>query len=340
MNWMDTYRSKVVTAEEAVSHIESGQRVFLTGNCSMPVKTLRHVAYNLDDKHLGRWSPAFTRRLSRMATGTVLGTLARVLGEFGGLVHFISLVGTTSDEFIIPAIADVVGFSFSGAKDPKTQLFNFLRDKHLLLVVDNLEHLLKGMDVLPELLACGSGIKILATSREQLNLQAEWVFGVEGFPIPHHLSLENIASNSAAVLFLQRARQLLSELAQMFSERTFRDRLACGLNDANPGFSYFAMFVLGYLGMPRRYHAYPPEFQVLNVMSSAGATILGVGYLIPLVYFIWSMRYGRHASSNPWGVVGLEWETTSPPPTFNFDRPVVVDEPAYDYRPHEEVTVG
>ena len=95
--------------------------------------------------------------------------------------------------------------------------------------------------------------------------------------------------------------------------------------------TFFPQFILGYLGMPRRYHVYPPEFQVLNVMSSAGATILGAGYLIPLIYFIWSMRYGRHASDNPWGVVGLEWETTSPPPTDNFeDTPCVTGGP-YEY---------
>ncbi|PYT36133.1 MAG: cytochrome c oxidase subunit I [Acidobacteria bacterium] len=104
--------------------------------------------------------------------------------------------------------------------------------------------------------------------------------------------------------------------------------------------TFFPQFILGYLGMPRRYHAYPPEFQVLNVMSSAGATILGVGYLIPLIYFIWSMRYGRHASSNPWGVVGLEWETTSPPPTENFETPPVVTRGPYEYSRSEEVADG
>ena len=56
--------------------------------------------------------------------------------------------------------------------------------------------------------------------------------------------------------------------------------------------TFFPQFLLGYLGMPRRYHAYPEEFQVLNVMSSAGASILGVGYVIPMIYFIWSLRYG------------------------------------------------
>jgi cytochrome c oxidase subunit 1 len=99
--------------------------------------------------------------------------------------------------------------------------------------------------------------------------------------------------------------------------------------------TFFPQFMLGYLGMPRRYAFYPPEFQVLNVMSSAGATILGIGYLIPLVYLIWSMRYGPVADDNPWPATGLEWTVPSPPPTENFTEiPVVTEEP-YNYAPEE-----
>jgi cytochrome c oxidase subunit 1 len=99
--------------------------------------------------------------------------------------------------------------------------------------------------------------------------------------------------------------------------------------------TFFPQFILGYLGMPRRYAFYPAEFQVLNVMSSAGATVLGVGYLIPLVYLIWSMRYGPIAEPNPWGATGLEWKTASPPPTENFAEIPVVTEEAYAYAPEE-----
>jgi cytochrome c oxidase subunit 1 len=99
--------------------------------------------------------------------------------------------------------------------------------------------------------------------------------------------------------------------------------------------TFFPQFILGYLGMPRRYAFYPAEFQVLNVMSSAGATVLGVGYLIPLIYLIWSMRYGPIAEPNPWGATGLEWKTASPPPTENFAEIPVVREEAYAYAPEE-----
>src|SRR5687767_3602256 len=104
--------------------------------------------------------------------------------------------------------------------------------------------------------------------------------------------------------------------------------------------TFFPQFILGYLGMPRRYHAYPDEFQVLNVMSSAGASILGVGYVVPMLYFVWSMRYGKAAPPNPWGSTGLEWDTPSPPPTENFAvTPIVRGEP-YQYSPEEVEVVG
>jgi cytochrome c oxidase subunit I len=104
--------------------------------------------------------------------------------------------------------------------------------------------------------------------------------------------------------------------------------------------TFFPQFIAGYLGQPRRYHAYAPEFQVLNVMSTAGASVLGLGFLIPLIYFLWSLKYGKKASANPWGAKGLEWETSSPPPTYNFETTPIVTEEAYAYAKHEEAHVG
>jgi cytochrome c oxidase subunit 1 len=101
--------------------------------------------------------------------------------------------------------------------------------------------------------------------------------------------------------------------------------------------TFFPQFVLGYLGMPRRVHEYVDGFQVLNVMSSAGASILGAGYLLPLGYLLWSLRYGRRAGSNPWHASGLEWQTPSPPSTHNFERPPIVAAEAYDYDPTQPI---
>ena len=101
--------------------------------------------------------------------------------------------------------------------------------------------------------------------------------------------------------------------------------------------TFFPQFILGYLGMPRRYHAYPdePVWQVLHVMSTAGASILALGQALPLFYLVWSLKHGRLAGPNPWMATGLEWQTPSPPPTENFDETPIVTEPPYQYHKME-----
>jgi cytochrome c oxidase subunit 1 len=108
-------------------------------------------------------------------------------------------------------------------------------------------------------------------------------------------------------------------------------RLAAAIIFVGFNLTFFPQYMLGYLGMPRRIAIYSPEFQVLNVMSSAGASVLAVGYAIPLVYLLWSLKYGPIAGPNPWEAKGLEWETASPPPTENFAVIPVVTEEAYAY---------
>ncbi len=104
--------------------------------------------------------------------------------------------------------------------------------------------------------------------------------------------------------------------------------------------TFFPQFILGYMGMPRRYHVYPPEFQVYNVLSSAGASILGLGYIIPFTYFMWSIFYGKKASANPWNATGLEWQMQSPPIPENFEVTPVITHDSYEYSTQEVVQVG
>jgi cytochrome c oxidase subunit 1 len=100
--------------------------------------------------------------------------------------------------------------------------------------------------------------------------------------------------------------------------------------------TFFPQFIVGYLGMPRRYHAYSPEFQIYNVLSTAGASILGVAYIMPLIYLIWSLKHGKRAPQNPWNATGLEWQTTSPPDKHNFHEVPIVTGPPYQYSPEAE----
>lgn len=110
-------------------------------------------------------------------------------------------------------------------------------------------------------------------------------------------------------------------------------RVAALIIFAGFNLTFFPQYLLGYHGMPRRYQIYPDEFHVLNLLSSAGAAVLAVGYLLPLVYLTWSLRKGARAPDNPWQATGLEWMTTSPPPKHNFDVLPDGDREPYDYHP-------
>jgi cytochrome c oxidase subunit I len=95
--------------------------------------------------------------------------------------------------------------------------------------------------------------------------------------------------------------------------------------------TFFPQYILGYMGMPRRYASYSEELQVLNIFSTAGASVLGIGLVLPLVYLTYSIFFGKNAKANPWMLPGLEWRIPSPPPTENFDETPVVTWEAYEF---------
>jgi len=126
--------------------------------------------------------------------------------QFPDGVIFVSLVGIERTESLLPAIADSLGLTFSGNAAPIVQVTNFLRSKNMLVVIDNMEHLIEASSVIGEILARTQHVKMIITSREHLNLQWEWLFEIQGLPIPKEAA-ENITHNSAVKLFLERARQ-------------------------------------------------------------------------------------------------------------------------------------
>jgi predicted ATPase/DNA-binding XRE family transcriptional regulator len=130
-----------------------------------------------------------------------------LVAHFSDGVFFISLAGVGTPESILPAIADVLGLGFSGPADGMVQLTNFLHDKEILLIFDNMEHLLDGRDQVGQILQSTHHIKILVTSREQLHLQWEWLFEVQGLPLPDENDASVLETNSAIQLFVQRAQQ-------------------------------------------------------------------------------------------------------------------------------------
>jgi cytochrome c oxidase subunit 1 len=116
---------------------------------------------------------------------------------------------------------------------------------------------------------------------------------------------------------------------RMYSD--FWSRLAASIIVVGFFFTFIPQFYVGYHGMPRRYPNYPQEFKFLNVLSTAGASVLGIGYLLPAIYLTLSLYFGKKASANPWSATGLEWASPSPPTVHNFETmPVVVCGP-YEY---------
>ena len=144
-------------------------------------------------------------------TRLAIETASHMQDAFADGVYFVPLAPVNTTRFIVPVIADAIGFAFQSASraDPKTQLFSYLKEKQVLLLMDNLEHLLAepGIEVLAELLANAPQVKLLATSRESLGLQDEWVFEVQGLPVPESRYAERSAQNTSVELFLQRARR-------------------------------------------------------------------------------------------------------------------------------------
>jgi predicted ATPase len=152
---------------------------------------------------------------------------------FADRVYFVPLVGISSAEFMTPAIAQAVGLNFAGPTDPRAQLINYLRGKKMLLLLDNLEHLLDGVELVTRVLECAPGLRLLVTSRERLDLRGEWVFEVQGLPVPAHDQVEGLESYGAVDLFLQSARRTWMNFELPVQERPYLARI-CRLVEGMP----------------------------------------------------------------------------------------------------------
>lgn len=170
-------------------------------------------------------------------TRLAIETASRTQDIFAHGVYFVSLASVNAASYIVPMIANTLGFTFQSETrvDPKSQLFSYLKEKQILLLLDNLEQVLSepGIEVLAELLETAPQVKLLTTSRESLMLQGEWVFEVHGLPVPENQGAEGFASETSVELFLQRARR-----AHVEFNATPEDLPAilhiCGLVDGMP----------------------------------------------------------------------------------------------------------
>ncbi|MCK4932088.1 MAG: AAA family ATPase [Candidatus Aminicenantes bacterium] len=148
-------------------------------------------------------------------------------------VFFIPLESLDSPELILSKIANILGFHFSEGIEPKQQIENYLREKEMLLVVDNLEQVISGAIILVNILEASQNVKILATSRERLNLTAEWVFEIHGMTYPEDDSLDEVETYGAVSLFLDRAKRISSDFAPTRNDLRFITQI-CQLVEGAP----------------------------------------------------------------------------------------------------------
>ena len=138
---------------------------------------------------------------------------ANCADQFDNGVYFVTLQPLDSSDLIVSTIAEVLSFRFSPGFDPQQQLLQYLREKALLLVLDNFEHLLDGVELLTELLKAAPRLKLLVTSREVLGLQEEWRYPVSGLQYPETDNVDQPGTYSAVQLFFERARQVRGGLS-------------------------------------------------------------------------------------------------------------------------------
>jgi predicted ATPase/DNA-binding XRE family transcriptional regulator/uncharacterized protein HemY len=148
-------------------------------------------------------------------------------------VRFVPLASLSASELMVPAIADALGLAFQGQIKPRVQLLNYLRDRQMLLVLDNVEHLLDGVELFAEILECAPKINLLITSRERLNLHGEWTFEVQGLPVPPLDQTEQAAEYSAVALFVQSARRAQAGFELSAEEQSSAARI-CQLVEGMP----------------------------------------------------------------------------------------------------------
>ncbi len=141
-------------------------------------------------------------------TRLALQAIADQRPRFAHGVYFVSLTPLNSPDMIASTIASAIELALYGAEDARTQITDYLSDKNLLLLLDNFEHLLDGVDLLIAILEAAPDVKLIITSRERLNVREEWVLSLGGLSFPESQTEASLESYSAVQLFAARARQV------------------------------------------------------------------------------------------------------------------------------------
>ena len=175
----------------------------------LPFQHTEFIGREVEKKQLAKQLREATCRLLTIVgpggigkTRLAIASAGEHLETFQNGVCFVSFASVTSPELMVYTLADALELNLLGQRPPKDQIFHYLKDKTMLLVLDNLEHLLAGIDLISEILAASSKIKILATSRERIGLQSEHLFDLHGLTLPD----EHVQHSDALQLFAERTK--------------------------------------------------------------------------------------------------------------------------------------
>ena len=155
------------------------------------------------------------------------------IGDFSDGVYFVPLAPLSSPDDIVTTIAENIGFVFHGEHPPAHQLVNFLKDRTMLLVLDNFEHLLDGADLVSDIIQSTPNITIIVTSRERLNLRGENVYSLRGLEFPTWETPEDALEYDAVKLFMQSANRARSDFELHADDLDFLARI-CRLTAGMP----------------------------------------------------------------------------------------------------------
>ena len=207
---------------------------------NLPVQTTPFVGREAELAEIARLLGDRTVRLVTILgpggigkTRLALQSAEQQIGQFAQALFFVSLAPISSSDLLASAIASAMQISFHGREALDMQLVRYLRKKHLLLLLDNFEHLLDGADLVSQIVQTAPGVKILATSREPLNLSSEVVFTLSGLDFPQLGTPQDAFEYSAVKLFVERAERVQHDFTLQANDLKYVARI-CRLVEGMP----------------------------------------------------------------------------------------------------------
>ncbi len=216
-----TNREEILQQARAAGLLGAEQAEYVAPKHNLPHQTTPFIGRESELEELARLLVAPDVRLVTILAPGGMGKtrLALEAGEqqldhFPNGVYFIPLQALNEVAQIIPAVAQGVGFQFTeDTRPPRQQLLDYLGGKHMLLILDNWEHLLDGAPLISELLQAAPGLKVLATSREKLRLSGETVYHLPGMQFPTWETPEDALGYDAVKLLIQAAQWVRPDFA-------------------------------------------------------------------------------------------------------------------------------